>query len=946
MRHFLILTLMTVAWPPLQAQNLKTALSDYFTTYQYEDAKTDKCKVKSIVIDDSLRTILITGLDGFQEQHFTESQVSAIYAEVRRLAADCGYEDYTISVVTEGKPIEELVPNQLRTHDLDTTRLWKNHHEGASWVRNASRPYDIAKGLDNTHIAVWQSHGQYYDDKKGWKWQRPRLFCSVEDLLSQTFVIPYIIPMLENAGAIVFTPRERDWQNHECVVDNDTPRKGGSYQEENGSSGTVSWSDTEQAGFAHLKTTYRGFDNPFTDGTARFSPTTAVGEPSASIRWTPDIPVTGEYAVYVAYQTLPQSVSDAHYAVHHAGGITEVRVNQRMGGGTWVYVGTYLFRRGVQADGYVSLTTESGESGVVTADGVRFGGGMGNVERGGGVSGFPRWAEAARYQAQWSGFTKDIYSPYNGENDYRDDIFTRPNVVNLLSGGSIYNTQTSDGGNVPFELSIAFHTDAGFRRDDTVFGSLAISTTDYNDGLTGAGVDRFASYDLASAFLTHLAADLKKYDWAVRKLWNRNYIETREPLLPANILEMLSHQNFHDMELAFDPHFKFDFCRSVYKTIVKHIATSHQRPYVIQPLPVHAFSAELHPSDNSVSLTWQPTDDPSEPTAQAKRYVVFTRMRDGGFDNGQVVDEPRLTVSLQPDVVYSFRVCALNEGGISFPSETLCASIGRPEDRHILVVNAFDRLSGPASFNKASTQGFDMEQDPGVPYGRFAGFCGPQRSFDKANIGSESTSGLGWSSSELEGKVLMGNTFDYPYVHGSAIRQCGSRHISSMSEEAFLQYAQTHGLENFDMIDIIYGVQTDMKGETSFWLDQYARGGGKVMISGSNLFKHDGISIPTLHATMKGDLLGTDSHSLSGSGLHATIARGLNETTYAVPAPETLEAVAPAFPMLLYDTDDYAAVAYKEDNKGCITLGFPFESILEQEERTKLMTAILGFLIP
>ena len=30
-----------------------------------------------------------------------------------------------------------------------------------------------------------------------------------------------LVPMLENAGAGVFLPRERDWQVHEVIVDND-----------------------------------------------------------------------------------------------------------------------------------------------------------------------------------------------------------------------------------------------------------------------------------------------------------------------------------------------------------------------------------------------------------------------------------------------------------------------------------------------------------------------------------------------------------------------------------------------------------------------------------------------------------------------------------------------------------------------------------------------------
>ena len=54
-------------------------------------------------------------------------------------------------------------------------------------------------------------------------YKRQRLFCTTEDLFTQSFVLPYVIPMLENAGAVVYTPRERDTQKNEIIVDNDTP---------------------------------------------------------------------------------------------------------------------------------------------------------------------------------------------------------------------------------------------------------------------------------------------------------------------------------------------------------------------------------------------------------------------------------------------------------------------------------------------------------------------------------------------------------------------------------------------------------------------------------------------------------------------------------------------------------------------------------------------------
>src|SRR5574344_2341094 len=82
-----------------------------------------------------------------------------------------------------------------------------------AWVRNDSKPHNVTNGLNGRHISLWASHGRYYDAKKGvWKWQRPCLYGTTEDLFSQTFVVPFLIPMLENAGAYVYTPRERDWQ--------------------------------------------------------------------------------------------------------------------------------------------------------------------------------------------------------------------------------------------------------------------------------------------------------------------------------------------------------------------------------------------------------------------------------------------------------------------------------------------------------------------------------------------------------------------------------------------------------------------------------------------------------------------------------------------------------------------------------------------------------------
>ncbi len=82
-----------------------------------------------------------------------------------------------------------------------------------------SAPFAPTNGLQNRHIAMWQSHGWYYEAKLNrWEWQRARIFQTVEDLYTQSYVLPFLVPMLENSGANVLLPRERDWQTAEVIV--------------------------------------------------------------------------------------------------------------------------------------------------------------------------------------------------------------------------------------------------------------------------------------------------------------------------------------------------------------------------------------------------------------------------------------------------------------------------------------------------------------------------------------------------------------------------------------------------------------------------------------------------------------------------------------------------------------------------------------------------------
>lgn len=940
-------------------RNVKERLTDYFGRYT-TTAKISTPKLKSVDIDYERKTIAIHASESFAYQPFRPETVEAVYNQVKELLPGPVHY-YRLTIFADGKPIEELIPNIYRNKKKDKERMsLKTDYKDKAWVKNISRPNEISRGLQDRHIAIWQSHGNYFkNDKNEWGWQRPRLFCTTEDLFTQSFVLPYVIPMLENAGAIVYTPRERDTQKNEIIVDNDTPNA--SLYLEVGSK-KAHWATAPIKGFAQKKAIYRDGENPFTDGTCRFIPTERKkkNKDQAFAEWVPTLPAKGEYAVYVSYRTLPNSVNDARYLVFHNGGVTEFKVNQKIGGGTWVYLGTFEFDKGNNDYGMVVLSNESSEHGVVCADAVRFGGGMGNIERGGKTSGLPRYLEGARYSAQWAGMPYEVYAGRKGENDYADDINTRSNTINYLSGGSVYNPQ-QPGLGIPLEMTMALHSDAGCSKTDELIGSLGIYTTDFNNGKLNTGIDRYASRDLADILLTQIQKDIySSYNlsWTRRSMWNRNYSETRLPATPSTIIELLSHQNFADMQLGHDPNFKFTVGRAIYKGILQFVAGQHDKEYVVQPLPVSNFTIRFGKKKNTLELSWKGENDPQEPTAQPREYIVYTRIGYGGFDNGTLVSKTSHTVKIEPGLVYSFKVTAVNRGGESFPSEILSAYKAKRERERVLIINGFDRVSGPAVINTFDKAGFDLEQDPGVPYLSNISFSGAQIGFDRTQAGKEGEGSLGYSGSELEGMKIAGNTFDYPFIHGKAIQAAGKYSFVSCSDEAVENGTVT--LEDYPVVDYILGMEKEDPVHKVYYktfssamqriITSYCQSGGNLFVSGayvgSDMSGTQGnreFTEKILKYGYQSSMTDKSSNRINGLGRTITIPRAPNETSYAVPAPDCIVPVDTAFPVFTYVPGNQSAgIAYK-GNYRTFVLGFPFESIQSEADRATIMAGILGF---
>ena len=942
MKKYLSLITLFAATLASQAQgldgNVEERLQTFFAEYKHAKANIGTCKLDSFHIDHRRRKLDIYPSKTFGYQPFTPESVEQIYGYLKNhLPGPVNY--YQMTIHADGKAIDELITNHLRKKQ-DKSRLWRRKYKGDAWVRNVSRPYEVEEGLEGRHIALWQSHGKYFKNEKGtWEWQRPRLFCTTEDLFTQSFVVPYLMPMLENAGAVVFTPRERDWQRNEVIVDNDGA---GTYQEVKSRKGK--WKNAPKSGFAIRRHIYTDGQNPFEEGTARFAQTEKKAE-KAFAQWIPNIPETGRYAVYVSYQSLPNSVSDAKYLVFHKGGVTEFLVNQQMGGGTWVYLGHFEFDKGTNDYGMVVLSNQSKQKGVVCADAVRFGGGMGNIARDGQTSRLPRYLEGARYNAQWSGMPIEVYNQTNGQKDYNDDINSRSRMTNYVSGGSVYNP-TDKGLGVPIEMTLGFHSDAGFSKNDEWIGTLGIYTTDFNEGKLNSGISRYTSRDLTDMVLTGLQADISaRYgiQWARRAMWNRNYSETRLPAVPSMILELLSHQNFADMKLGHEPDFKFTVARSIYKSILRYTALMHDADYTIQPLPVTRFAIEQG-GKNTFRLSWQGVIDPQEPTAHPDAYIVYTRLGHGGWDNGTYVKGNTYTFQAEEGLVYSFKVTAVNKGGESFPSEILSAYHAKNSQGTVLIVNAFDRTSGPATIETPTHQGFDLSRDPGIPYLYGASYCGAQQSFDRRGIGRETPDGLGYSGSEIEGMLIAGNTFDYPFIHGKAVQAAGGYSFVSCSDEAIEQgYIR---MESYPVVDIIFGAEKSMTStKMQERITDYTRQGGHLLVSGSYLgsILPASLSEGVLKFKHGGSMWGVTTGQAFGANTNLTFPIQVNEKTYAVPSPDCLLPTGNAYSAFVYTPGNYGAgIAYKGTDYRTFVLGFPFESIEDVQARTRVMKAALN----
>ncbi|MEJ7829438.1 MAG: hypothetical protein WKF91_14605, partial [Segetibacter sp.] len=293
----------------------------------------------------------------------------------------------------------------------------KNFQARNIFPSTASEPQGT---LANKTVWLSPGHGWYNENGAGFTTQRGNNNELVEDFTTAESVDYYLTKYLYNAGANVWTVRERDVNTDEIIIDNNS--SSASYNE------TGTWVNGTIAGYGG---TYRVAGSEINE--------------TATATFIADVTQSGYYWVSVRYISGTNRTVDASYTVWHTGNSTSYHVNQEVHGNTWVYLGNFYFKAG--ADNRIVISNKSDDPDqAVIADAVRLGGGIGQLPdctNGGPASGKPRFEESARQYAPYQGFTTCL-----------NDVVTRPFYTE-------WELAKGDSSEIKNAVFVSWHTNAG-----------------------------------------------------------------------------------------------------------------------------------------------------------------------------------------------------------------------------------------------------------------------------------------------------------------------------------------------------------------------------------------------------------------------------------------------------------------------------------------------------
>lgn len=836
--------------------------------------------------------------------------IALVPCEVRaQFVDDCGLEP-------PGTPLGPPVlprPNELPFVSAGEPArvLRENHSRGQLLHSGAASPRLRTGALSGKTVYLSAGHGFYWEPALDlWLTQRGNTWGIVEDLVSTETISQYLMPLLINAGAYVVPLRESD-PNPALVVVDDSDAS--SYSE---SGPAQTFSDSAVKGYGPPTLPLQNGTNVFELGGNRLMEATVGPTATASAEWHLTVPRDGEYNVYISYTQFSYRVPDAHFVVRHAGGEAHFRVNQRRHGSTWVLLGRFYFRAGSDPQhAAVVALNDSTETGNLSLDAVRIGGGMGMNQRltSDGkptpLSGRPRAEECARYHAQYMGAPQSVYDNPSLDNDHSDDVGAR-------SKFAAWDHEPGEDA-----VYVAWHTNA---YDTTVQGTETYvygpNPPDGTYDFTGvAGSDL-----LAQSVHTELISDLRKSfdpNWKDRKVQSAFFGElnpNNNGETPAILIEVAFHDSQLDSARLKEPHFRYTAARAIAQGIIKYFAQKDGTAATLPPEPPVGVYARNFGS-NTVEIGWSaaPTDGIDLGGDGATGFRLYSSADGFAWDDGTDVTGSSTTLVLPSGSVRYFRVSATNDGGESFPSEIV--GVGLPESPgapSVLVVNGYDRL--------------DAELGQSEDLSKYTLKSVLRIDQEKMNDGS------------------------YARRHGLAL---ADNRVAFDTATARAIESGAVALNGYEVVDWFAGRGIDADVAISTYDQQALRafqeGGGRLIVSGSNVasalasgsMEDQAFLSDVLHAGMGSGSGSLSTVAVTGEVLDSfgpfMLEDGAAFGTYPVGAADVLMPVAGATAIAYWsDTHDIAALRTDAPDKS-VFLSFPFESVYGERHRAELMGRLL-----
>jgi len=540
-----------------------------------------------------------------------------------------------------------------------------------------------------------------------------------------------------------------------------------------------------------------------------------------------------------------------------------------------------------------------------------------------GLSGMPQWTEGARYWLSSQKTDSTLWNLYEGD-EYKDDMKCRAMWVNSLPG-------TTD-------LCLALHTDGlDSGNDSTIIGTLAIYTAKDDEGNTRLrdGRDREkTNRNLADRIQTQVIQDLQTVapEWTRRQLKEANYCESRVPVVPSIILELLSHKNMADMRYGLDPAFRFKASRAVYKGILRYL---NGKSAVVQPLPIKDLGIQITPDGGATvqgALRWRPVRDTLEPSATPTYYMVYIQANDGEWDVQQVEKDTALTVELQRGVKYDYYVVAGNEGGLSFPSPVVsayCASVPEEteKERFALVVDAFDEVYGVEWFADSTYAGI-VPGSYACEDGFSCSYIGQQWDYRRSSQWTNDDN-CGWGACYRDhaGQLTVGNTHDWSSQHGRVLRKMKLSYASCTAGMAGLYRPQCSEIR---LMDVICGRNRSPLNDSLYTvMSSYLDQGGRVLLSTDHFSAIDQRWAKTyLHAS-----------AYAAQATRSGRVNGIRHRLYQLVLEPNEEQLFTCHPEALMPTDTTAIRLATYEDMRCpaavgyerktVVFGFPLEAVME-----------------